>query len=770
MSTPEMARFPELRADEHSNFALVVIALNRGAFTRVGDLFKAASDEAAKTCFEQLTWDTKAAHGDAQGLETDDLLIISNRDMALAIDRDQFQLRGLYNPRTNKEFVSISSDAPAIDPVAVTLLTADHRELGAFGFAQARRRHEWRTTDDGIELVLHWRGLNVPDEPDSLDVEAVVRAGPEGMTQWSCRVTNRSARLGLRAIEFPLIGPLHAGTEEDPTDYSAQAEANPTARSGEIESMAMFQYQAYYGSRGGVYYGPQDSHWYEKKIRGRAQANTRTATLGHTYIAVNSHGEQVKTFEPTYETAVGVFEGDWYDAARRYRRWATKQPWCARGTLTERDDLPDWIRSVDLWTQGGGYTQEAFDDTLRVGLNFGRPMSVWVTHWMIHRFDNKYPDYFPPKMGEDAFIKAIAEGHRHGLTYMPYINAFIYATDAPSYTDEAAANGAKYLDGRPRGGIIAYLDNYLPYIAMCPATKFWQDKIAEIGAKIIQEYDCDGIYYDQVDNYRMECGDPTHGHPLGGGNSWTTGVREMYNRVRREALAATGKKVVFSSEFWHEQYIDEASVPLQQYSTNDSMYAHIRDVVYHDYVAALGFGLRGRPLLPFIGSIFITGAPGPTGLNGENLLGGEKPNAGALALLHYLSDCRRQFARKYLNLGARLRDPRIFTELPLIDRGGMARLMPAVITTAWEAADGDVACFFMNISNEAREFKYAIDLSRFALDSVGTYTVTRHELGETTVVEQQNAGRLRRTASLERAKLFMIQFSRETSGKSRNLP
>ena len=76
------------------------------------------------------------------------------------------------------------------------------------------------------------------------------------------------------------------------------------------------------------------------------------------------------------------------------------------------------------------------------------------------------------------------------------------------------------------------------------------------------------MYYDMVGYYHMECGDTSHGHPVGGGNNWTAGIRELYDRVRRESAAA-GKKVVFSSEFFKEQYIGAVTVPLQQYSTHD---------------------------------------------------------------------------------------------------------------------------------------------------------------------------------------------------------
>ncbi|MDP6060153.1 MAG: DUF6259 domain-containing protein, partial [Pirellulaceae bacterium] len=729
----------------------------QGVFSRAHDLFKAAADEAEETSFADLTWKTKLQHGDAQGLETDDLLIVINRDMALAIDRDALTLRGLYDLKHNMEFVSINRGLPAPDLIDITLLTTDLQEVGAFGFDQAEHSHEWRKTEGGIELVLRWCGVNVPQEPGVVDVEAVICAAPVGMTRWSCRVTNRSAALGLRYVKFPILGPLRVGTSEDPTDYNALGEANPTARTGQIR-LGVLQYEAFYGSRGGVYYCPEDPQWHEKRIRSQVQGETRTATLGHTYFVVNSHGERIQSFKATYATALGLFQGDWYDAARCYRRWATKQPWCAKGTLAERDDLPQWIKELDLWQTNAGNSHSAFEDLSRMSGNVGRPVSVWIPHWMCYTFDNKYPDYFPPLMGEEPFIKAIAEGHRRGLTFMPYVNAFLYATDAPSYTQQVVHNGAKYLDGTPLRGTIAYGPKHMPFVGMCPSTSFWQDKFSEIGRKLIQEYDCDGIYYDQIDCYHMECSDPSHGHPLGGGNSWTEGVRELYARVRRESLSA-GKKIVFSSEFWVERYIDQVNVPLQQHSANDSMLEYIRDVVYHDYVTSLGYHLAGRVVRPFVGSLFITGAPGPTGVGNERLR-----TDPTVRLLRYLSDCRRHFARKYVNLGARLRNPNVLTELPLVERGSGARSMPAIITSAWEAGDGDVGCFFMNISDEPQTFEYEIDLSRFALDALGTYKVTRHKMDWAVTtptlmeirvqLEASNNGQLNRTASLAPGKLF----------------
>ena len=108
--TVALAALPPVRK-ELANFALGGArmhladgdaALADGTFTRMSELFQAATDEAEITLFEDLTWNTKVRHGDALGLETDDLLILVNRDLAIAIDREAFKLRGLFNRATDK--------------------------------------------------------------------------------------------------------------------------------------------------------------------------------------------------------------------------------------------------------------------------------------------------------------------------------------------------------------------------------------------------------------------------------------------------------------------------------------------------------------------------------------------------------------------------------------------------------------------------------------------------------------------------------------------
>jgi len=44
-----------------------------------------------------------------------------------------------------------------------------------------------------------------------------------------------------------------------------------------------------------------------------------------------------------YSVVLGVFSGDWYDAAQIYKAWASKQ-WWTKGNLTAGKDTPLWLK------------------------------------------------------------------------------------------------------------------------------------------------------------------------------------------------------------------------------------------------------------------------------------------------------------------------------------------------------------------------------------------------------------------------------------------
>ena len=71
---------------------------------------------------------------------------------------------------------------------------------------------------------------------------------------------------------------------------------------------------------------------------------------------------------------------------------------------------------------------------------------------------------------------------------------------------------------------------------MCPHTKYWQSTISDVVDKIVNNYETDGVYIDQIAAAGPRpCWDKSHGHPVGGGHHWVDGYKQMLNTVRAKA-------------------------------------------------------------------------------------------------------------------------------------------------------------------------------------------------------------------------------------------
>src|SRR3989442_11271001 len=106
---------------------------------------------------------------------------------------------------------------------------------------------------------------------------------------------------------------------------------------------------------------------------------------------------------------------------------------------------------------------------------------------------------------------------------MVYMNQRLWCTGTPSWTSEGAARWAvKERDGRVREEVYNVFDPQ-PCATMDVTTPFWRAKYAGIAETVLDGYGVDGIYMDQAVQ-SLVCWDPTHGHPVGGGNYWIGGV------------------------------------------------------------------------------------------------------------------------------------------------------------------------------------------------------------------------------------------------------
>jgi hypothetical protein len=91
-------------------------------------------------------------------------------------------------------------------------------------------------------------------------------------------------------------------------------------------------------------------------------------------------------------------------------------------------------------------------------------------------------------------------------------------------------------------------------VPMCPATRFWQDKVHEICHTLMDPCGVNAIYLDQIGAAApAPCYNASHGHPTGGGRHWTDGYRTMLSAIKSEASRAG---VALTTENTAEPYMD----------------------------------------------------------------------------------------------------------------------------------------------------------------------------------------------------------------------
>jgi hypothetical protein len=260
---------------------------------------------------------------------------------------------------------------------------------------------------------------------------------------------------------------------------------------------------------------------------------------------------------PPYPVILSAFSGDWTDAATRYRTWAIHQPWCCRGPLHARHDIPSWLLENGLWVWNRGLSHKVLPGTRRIQELVQAPVALDWYWWHDTPCDTHFPDYLPPREGAEVFRQAVDGLHAAGLYAIVYINGRLWGTSAPSWRAKQAERAACK---RESGNIYRELYNIFDpsqaeVTPMCPAAALWQTTVRDLVGELLDRYGLDGVYLDQIGYTQPEmCHAPQHGHPAGGGNHWCDGYRTLMQGVQQAAQAHP--QAILPTEGSCEAYLD----------------------------------------------------------------------------------------------------------------------------------------------------------------------------------------------------------------------
>lgn len=528
----------------------------------------------------------------------------------------------------------------------------------------------------------------------------------------------------ISRCDFPLIPNINMAAASKlctPTGWGLERDVKPGLKLTHTYPglECAMQFYAFYGRGRGLYLGMHDAQANHKALAVEAR------TDGVEFRCINWPAVTAGAYELPYEASVGVFDGDYYDAAQIYRRFTFDTPWGKAAPISKRP-IARWLKDTELWLMPGSLPLENLGNCKKAGEYFGVPIALHWYCWHQIPFDTLYPDYFPAREHFEEGVKALQAAGFHA---MPYINGRLCDPNSKFWTEEHADKAAaRKPDGEP------YTEVYGSKVAlnvMCPYTSQWQDKIAGLVDRLVNQCGVDAVYIDQIcAAAAVPCFDTAHGHPIGGGRFWVDGYRKMLDlakaRLPKDAVLTTEE----NTECWLDQL--DALLMVNTPPTRGKVIP-LFPSVYSGRTVLFGFQYLTQDdftqSLPFrskMARAFVWGSQlGWVGV--DHMI--DPKNVNEAEFLRNLARCRR-FGHEYLLYGRFLGNIDVFGDNPRVTCkaqsafGGAYKLdTRSVLASAWLAEDGSLGVALANLSDEPRTVEVKLPLAAAAITPGSTLAI-----------------------------------------------
>lgn len=730
-----------------------------------------------------------------------DTIWIQNAALRLGFDADSGALLGMTDRASGHQFMRTASALWRLD------LAVGGDSIGP---ADAKRfEHRMlRPPRAGIELI--WADFGRAEAPKLRVTATVLLQGDSAMSNWQI-LLDAPGTLGVEQVHFPRVDGIAALREEElviprwmgtlarqPNAVLLTADGQPRRLQFDYPGTLSLQLLALYSRGGpGFYAAADDTLSYRKSFAIWANPDgSRGYELVHPLEDPRTARDR---WSPRYRALIGTFNGDWIDAAERYRAWGARQTWAQQSRL-QRGLVPDWLLNTGMWVWNRGRSPGVLPPARALQDTLGLPVSVFWHWWHNGPYDTSFPDYLPPREGVEPFRRAVDDAHAAGVHAIVYMNQRLWCIGQPSWGPQAAAAAVKERGGRIRDEVYNIFDPKR-CATMDVTTPYWRAKYSAIADTVLDEYGIDGIYMDQAVQ-SLVCWDPTHGHPVGGGNYWMGGFRALAGQIRQNVEPE--RPVLLAGEGAGEPWLPELDlmltlqVSLERYSNPASGWEPIPlfQAVYHAY--GITYGSYSSLVMPpyddlwpadtapedslalldprFRRQFFLEQARSfvwglqPTIANFRPALLADR--AEETAYMMRLAKLRAQ-ATDYLLYGTFLRPPSLRVPDVAVDlsrvsiyaarRGGPTvsqDTFPAAIAGAWRAQNGDIAIAIAAIVDEPVTVSFSVDPREYGLSGSGT--IERIDLDGRKHFGQWAAAPAPLSLELPAAGATILEFRRES--------
>lgn len=527
------------------------------------------------------------------GLSAADYIALQNNSVSLKFSAEN----GVFISMEDKVKKTFISNAERSEDASPWELSFDE---GSRNFSVKNFKEFSYLQPDEWTLVLTWQGVD-DDEYAEMCVRATVKIKENSaLTYWTIELDGIADKKLLK-VTYPKI----SGIETSEKDYLAVPQwmgellQNPMAQLGAMKKggqrftwsypgLLSMQFLALYNNERGLYAACDDSEIYGKDfLLSLDSKNTMVYQM-------DSYPEQDMSkdrYVLGYNAIVGPFVGDWLSAAELYRDWGEKQQW-AKDSRLKKGLTPEWLTNTALWVWNRGRSEEVLLPAIDIKERLNLPVNVLWHWWHGGSYDDSFPDYLPPRDGRKEFLKKVKQSQEKGIHSLVYMNQLQWGPTTESWNRE---NASLFAVKDPNGEMRTHVYNIFTkkgLTEMCIASAGWRDKYAGLADSVINHYGLDGIYMDQACISRR-CYDPSHGHPLGGGNYWVENSGKLTEQIRKDVK--NNKRIALSGEGSGEAWMPHLDVFLAL-QVSMERYTGVRgweplplfQAVYHQYAISYG--------------------------------------------------------------------------------------------------------------------------------------------------------------------------------------
>ncbi|MBU0477223.1 carbohydrate binding domain-containing protein [bacterium] len=705
----------------------------------------------------------KSSHGSVSFKELPDKLLFANSHIGLGFYSGNygFAQSSIYSVDKDTDF--LFQDFPKDRALWQIVLRRDKGkdsgEIILDNFSPSVTSYRREINNDCSILHLYWKDLGVAGKNDALDVEVTVTLQKDNpLSFWRINIQNRNKVYGIWQVFFPVMKLASiGGTPED--DYfmfckdRGRLIKNPYNApngfrhglhvDGTFPGTLDMQFQALYdGSGTGLYLAAYDDKYYSKCFRAIQNSSDDTIEFKHGHNPPNM-GYPDENYSLPYDMVIGVFSGDWYDACQLYRKWAIKQPWCRKGPLITREDIPAWYKEAPLMLRNSSHKRDPsvalnrdnflkflkFADTTLPSIWYAwykdiPDMSVFSSE-RVNMHDGNYPKIPALPCFAEA-CKAISEA---GGYPSAYVCVSLY--DQGSNNNAPYAKWAEQYVGRDVNQELMYWPK-LPTWWMCTSSEEWQNRIKDICVALIKNENVKGIYLDTLNGSGTHCFDTSHNHPHGGGNYRCLGQRKLAKDVR-DAIKSINPEAFTTAENPADTFIDVIDGMLYQHTYYPGFIpVPMFGVVYNDYIPRYGrYGMLnddgtigGTPDSFYFraGSLFAEGAQvGRVSIDNDSVTD-PKYKEKAVFLKKIINYYKKEVGGSYLCYGQLLRPikflkPDPLPVVPYIYKGEEENVKAFFSGVFKSATNEDICIFIVNVSNKKVEFSFNLDCKKYNVPS-----------------------------------------------------